>query len=213
MSQRNTSDPIRLLLVDDHAVMRTGLANMLASSPGFCVIGEADEGAAAVAFAQSHQPDVILLDLMMPGMSGLECLKQLRECCPECKVLILTSSEFQQDIKEALAAGASGYVIKTARPQELMSAIVSVSEGGQYVSAEIAKCLDSSSSYEQLTAREIEVLHLLRKGMSNADIGLALRITPRTAKAHVAAILQKTQAQDRAEAVARGFELGFLKAL
>ncbi len=206
-----STGPIRLLLVDDHAVMRIGLVNMLAAYPEYLVVGDADDGLTALHLALQLQPDVILLDLVMAGMDGIECLKQLRQRCPQSKVLILSSSERDRDMRQTLQAGAAGYVIKTARPQELISAINSVGRGEQYISADVTRCLEDSLPFDPLTSREVEVLQLLRKGMSNPDIGLILGITTRTAKAHMAAILHKLHAQHRAEAVARGFEWGLLK--
>jgi DNA-binding NarL/FixJ family response regulator len=169
--------PIRLLLVDDHAVLRAGLANVLNFDPGLRVVAEADDGEAAIKAWREHQPDVMLLDLSMPGIDGIETLQRLRREFPAAQVLMLTSSEAPEDVRHALAAGACGYVTKTVRRAELVA-----------------------------------VLSLVRQGFTNAEIGRLLGISERTAKAHVGALLRKLQAADRAEAVARGFERGLLKA-
>ncbi len=211
MSQTPSSQPLRLLLVDDHAVMRAGLANMLNARSEFVVAGEADDGESALTLHQQLQPDVTLLDVTMPGMGGIECLKRLKQQCPGGRVLMLSSSELEQDMHQALTLGAEGYITKTALPTELIASILAVGRGEVFISEEVSRRLQNYSGASQLTPRELEVLQLLRKGMSNPDIGLILQITPRTAKAHVAAILVKLEAQDRAEAVARGFERGLLR--
>lgn len=211
MTESVPSKPLRLLLVDDHAVMRAGLANMLSARREFEVVAEADNGEAALSLHQEHCPDVTLLDVTMPGMGGLECLQRLKQHSPEARVLMLTSSELEQDMYAAIEMGVDGYVKKTAMPSELVASILAVGRGEKCISEEVSRRVQSYSATSQLTPRELEVLNLLRKGMSNPDIGLILAITPRTAKAHVAAILVKLEAQDRAEAVARGFELGLLR--
>lgn len=211
MPQTNPEHPLRLLLVDDHAVMRSGLANMLNSRPEFVVVAGADDGESAIELYRQHSPDVTLLDLMMPGMSGIECLGHLIQDDADAKVLILSSTDIDQDCLDAIEAGALGFVTKTASPSELVQAILLVSVGKQAISSEISARLAACNDARSLTERELEVLQLLRKGMSNRDIGFVLEITPRTAKAHVAAIMEKLEANDRAEAVAKGFETGLLR--
>jgi DNA-binding NarL/FixJ family response regulator len=202
---------LSLLLVDDHAVVRSGLANMLSTQPGFRVLAEVGDGEAAVEAVRTLSPDVVLLDLVMPGMGGIDCLRRLKEVNRDLKVLMLTSSDIGSDVRAAISAGADGYVTKTVSSVELIDAIRAVARGSRWLSEEVKRLLDESAPATELTPREREVLQLLRKGMSNPDIGSLLGITPRTAKAHVAALLVKLQAQDRAEAVARGFERGLLR--
>jgi DNA-binding NarL/FixJ family response regulator len=202
---------LKLLLVDDHAVVRSGLANMLSAHKGLTVLAEVGDGEAALRMARELLPDVVLLDLVMPGMEGIECLKQLKALRVEVKVLMLTSSDIGVDVRAAMNAGADGYVTKTVSSAELIEAIQTVARGERFVSDEVRGLLDDHEAGIQLTLREFEVLQLLRKGMSNPDIGSILGITPRTAKAHVAALLVKLKAHDRAEAVARGFEWGLLR--
>lgn len=202
---------LSLLLVDDHAVVRSGLANMLSTQPGFRVLAEVGDGEAAVEAVRTLSPDVVLLDLVMPGMGGIDCLRRLKEVNRDLKVLMLTSSDIGSDVRAAISVGADGYVTKTVSSVELIDAIRAVARGSRWLSEEVKRLLDESEPATELTPREREVLQLLRKGMSNPDIGSLLGITPRTAKAHVAALLVKLQAQDRAEAVARGFERGLLR--
>lgn len=207
-----TITPIRLILVDDHAVLRAGLANVLNFEPELRVVAEADDGEAALVAWRQHRPDVTLLDLSMPGIDGVATLQRLRSEFPEARVLMLTSSEAPEDVRHALAAGACGYVTKTVRRAELVAAIRTVHAGGQVIAESIAAQLAAEKQSGTISRRELEVLGLVRQGFTNAEIGRLLEISEWTAKAHVAALLEKLQAADRAEAVARGFERGLLKA-
>lgn len=202
---------LKLLLVDDHAVVRSGLANMLSAQPAFEVVADVGDGEAALRMCGERSPDVVILDVMMPGMGGIECLGRLKALDDGIKVLMLTSSETGSDARAALDSGADGYVTKTSSSEELIMAVLAVSQGQRFISGEVERLLEHQDHASPLTPREIEVLQLLRKGMSNPDIGFFLGITPRTAKAHVAAIMLKLGAQDRAEAVAKGFEQRLLR--
>ena len=202
---------IRLLLVDDHPVLRAGLANVLNYQPGIKVVAEADDGATAIALWRVHRPDVMLLDLSMPGMDGIETLERLHAEFPEARVLMLTSSDAPEDIRHALKAGAGGYVTKNVRRAELVAAIRDVFAGERAIGESVARQLAADEAGGSVSRRELEVLGLVRQGFTNAEIGRLLGISERTAKAHVGALLAKLQAADRAEAVARGFERGLLK--
>jgi DNA-binding NarL/FixJ family response regulator len=204
-------EKIRLLLVDDHAVMRAGLESVLNTNPRFEVVAGASDAVAALALYAEHLPDVVLLDIHMPHVNGIECLRRLRVAYPEARVLMLTSSEAEEDIFQALEAGALGYVLKTACPEELNAAIAEAHRGERTLSVTVQTRLSERSATSLLTAREMEVLHYVRKGLSNAEIGALLNVSMHTAKAHVAALLKKLEAADRAEAVARAFERGLLK--
>ncbi len=206
------SAPIRLLLVDDHAVLRAGLANVLNCDAGLRVVAEADDGTAAIEAWREHHPDVMLLDLSMPGIDGIETLNRLRREFPAARVLMLTSSEAPEDVRHALAAGAGGYVTKSVRRAELVAAIREVHAGREVVSQSVAEQVAATQESGAISRRELEVLGLVRQGFTNAELGRLLGISERTAKAHVGALLVKLQAADRAEAVARGFERGLLKA-
>lgn len=206
-----TTTPIRLLMVDDHPMLRAGLALVLNSEPGFQVVAEADDGPTALALWRERRPDVMLLDLSMSGMDGIETLERLRAEFPDARVLMLTSSEAPENVRHALAAGAGGYVTKNVRRAELVMAIRSVYAGGQHVGETVANMIAASKETGEISRREVEVLELVRKGFTNVEIGRLLGISERTAKFHVANLLVKLQASDRAEAVARGFERGLLK--
>lgn len=204
--------PIRLLLVDDHPVMRAGLANLLAMSSDFAVVGQADDGTSALQLWETLSPDVCLLDVSMSGMDGIETLRRLKAIDPVARVLMLTSSEAAEDLHYALDAGASGYVTKTIRHDELTAAIREVHAGGRAIGRAVQRhALSGRPSTGLLSPREMEVLGFLRHGYTNAEIGRFLGISERTARAHVAAIMAALDAPDRANAVAKGFDLGLLK--
>lgn len=206
-----TPPTIRVALVDDHAVLRAGLASVLASEPGLEVVAQATDGAGAIEAWRKHQPDVMLLDISMAGMDGIATLQCLRRDFPGARVLMLTSSEVPEDVRHAFDAGACGYVTKTVGPTELITAIRQVHAGeksfGKSVLAQIAADREAGA----ISRRELEVLGLVRQGFTNAEIGRVLGISEWTAKSHVQSLLAKLQAADRAEAVARGFERGLLK--
>ena len=203
--------PIRLLLVDDHPVMRAGLANLLAMSGDFTVVGLADDGPTALRLWSSLAPDVCLLDVSMAGMDGIETLRRLREADPVARVLMLTSSEAAEDLHCALEAGAAGYVTKTVRHDELATAIRAVHGGNRVIGSAVERFAGGRPTGGLLSPRELEVLGFLRHGHTNAEIGRLLGISERTARAHVAAIMESLDAPDRAGAVAKGFDLGLLK--
>jgi DNA-binding NarL/FixJ family response regulator len=204
---------IRLLLVDDHPLMRAGLANLLQTEPDFLVVAQADDGEAAIDLYRTHKPDVCLLDVTMHGIDGIETLRRLRQLDPATCVLMLTSSEAPEDIAQSMKAGACGYVTKTVRHEELVKAIHDVHQGRRAVSADVAEHLAAPACSSSLSPREIEVLGLMREGFTNNEIGRLLGISTRTAKAHVAAVIEKIGVGDRTQAVARAFDLGLLRAV
>jgi DNA-binding NarL/FixJ family response regulator len=205
------ASPVRIMLVDDHAIMRTGLAQVLSVQPGFQVICQADDGESALILWPQQRPDVTLLDISLTGINGIETLRRLRAEHPAARVLMLTSSDAQEDARQALQAGAAGFITKTARAQELVTAIRTVHQGGSYVSTLVQQRLDEDRDAGHLSAREMEVLSLIRRGFTNGEIGKLLHITERTVRGHVEFIMRKLNASDRASAVARGFETGILK--
>jgi len=205
---------IRILIVDDHPVFRAGLANLLESEPDFLVVGKAANGQTAVRLWEHEQPHILLLDLSMPGMSGLETLQRIRVISPDAKAIVLTSSESADDASRAVQAGARGYLTKHIDQEEIVAAIRRVYAGQVFVQPGLAAlpAMVAHAGPAGVSSREIEVLVFLRKGFSNAQIGRTLGITERTVKAHVGALMKKLNAADRAEVVARGFDLGILKA-
>lgn len=206
------ANPIRLILVDDHVVLRAGLANVLSFDPGVQVVAEGSDGEAGIALWRLHQPDLMLLDLSMPGIDGIETLRRLRSEFPEARTLILTSSEAPEELRHAFAAGACGYVTKTIHPAELMAAIRTVHSGGRVIGQAVQAQMAVEQEGGVISRRELETLSLIRQGFTNAEIGRLLGISENTAKAHVKSLMSKLHAADRAEAVARGFERGLLKA-
>lgn len=202
---------IRLLLVDDHSVVRMGLSAVLSLESDLRVVGEAEDGAQAVEQFRAVQPDVVLMDLRMPGTDGVATLRTLLANNPAVRVLMLTTSELDHDIQLAMTSGAAGYLPKSVSRRELVHAIRQVhTGGGVYVPTSLQKKLEQLATRKPLSPREHEVLDCMRRGLTNVQVGLALGISEHTAKAHVRSILEKLESADRAEAVARGFELGML---
>lgn len=211
MTAPSASSPIRLLLVDDHPVLRAGLANLLELEAGLTVVAQAGSGEAAISLCRQHAADVCLLDLSMPGIGGRETLARLRTAMPDCRVIVLTSSESPADAAAVLSAGAHGYVTKTVPFVEIVAAIRQVHNGGDRICRGVTPH-PARSGPLPLSPREHSVLLLLRKGLSNPEIGRTLGITERTAKWHVKAILDKLGETDRTAAVAKAFDLGILRA-
>ena len=201
---------IRLLLVDDHAMVRMGVATLLGVEKDLLVVAEAEDGQGAVRAFREHRPDVTLLDARMPGGGGLEALAEIRAEFPEACVVILTTHDLDETVLAALDAGAAGYLVKSIKREGLIAAIRRVHGGGRCFPETLDRRLAERGLQKRLSPREVETLDLLRRGLSNKDIGKALAISENTAKAHVKAILVKLQVADRAEAVAAGFERGLL---
>jgi DNA-binding NarL/FixJ family response regulator len=201
------SPEIRVMLVDDHPVMRVGLASVLSMSHGFSVIAQAEDGLSAIDLYREHVPDIVLLDVSMERMDGIDTLRRLLGDFPAARVLMLTSSQAPEDMGMAMKAGARGYLVKTIHHEALAAAIRTVHAGG--VIDPPASVMGAADG--PLSAREVEVLGLVRQGYSNDEIGSLLGISERTARAHVSAILAKLGAADRAQAVALGFELRILR--
>lgn len=200
--------PIRVMLVDDHPVLRVGLASVLTTGHGFVVVAEAEDGAGALEHFRRTRPDVVLLDLSMERMDGIETLRRLLAEFPAARVIMLTSSKAPEDAVLALAVGAMGYVVKTVHHAVIAAAIRDV-HSGERIGSTLS--LPEAVRKGPLSHRELEVLGLIRQGFSNDEIASFLGISERTARAHVSAILESLGATDRAHAVALGFELGILR--
>lgn len=210
------TDAIRILIADDHPVVRDGLTAMLGTQPDFLVVGEAVSGADVVQKVGDLQPDVVLLDLEMPEMDGVDALKQLRIIHPDVHAIVFTAFDTDERILGALQAGARGYLLKGAPRDELFKAIRVASQGGSLLEPVVATRLlqHVSASHaipEPLTPREMEVLRLIAEGFSNKEIASRLVITIRTVKFHVSAILHKLGATNRTEAVKTAAQLKLIE--
>jgi DNA-binding NarL/FixJ family response regulator len=202
---------IRILIVDDHSMVRMGMAGLLAMEPDMEVVAEAEDLEQAVAAFAGHRPDVVLMDVRMPGGSGLEALARIRALEPAARVVILSTFDLEEPILAAHAAGACGYLLKSIRFDDLVAAIRLVHGGGHCFPPALQDHIAARAGFKPLTPREIETLDLLRRGFSNKDIGKVLDISENTAKFHVKAILAKLEVTDRAEAVAAAFQRGLLQ--
>ena len=192
---------IRILIADDHAVVRMGLTALFSAQKDFEVVGQSKNGEIAVQDAERLTPDLVVMDLMMPKIDGIEATRMIREKCPSTKVLILTSYATSDGIAKALAAGASGAVMKSAENTELVAAIRKVANGHTSVSAEIQRLMNTDPPVGGLTGRQSEVLESLTLGLTNKDIAVQLGISIRSVEEHVNNILEKIGASNRAEAV------------
>ena len=197
------SREITCLIVDDHEVVREGLRLSLSRATHIRVVGEAADGASAVALAERRLPDVVLMDVRMPGMDGLEATQKLLEAVPSANVLMFTAYSERALLTKALECGARGYILKEASHATLVRAIEKVAEGGSYVDPGLMPAfLEGRDREDLLTAREREILQLLADGMSNADAAAKLFISQETVKSHVSHILTKLEADTRTHAVA-----------
>src|SRR5687767_8695640 len=195
-------DEITCLIADDHEVVREGLRLSLSRAPQIRVVGEASDGASAIAVAERRRPNVVIMDVRMPGMDGLEATKILSERLPQTSVLIFTAYGERSLLGRGLEAGAKGYILKEAPHQTLLRAIEKVASGEGYVDPALMPALLTREREEMLTVREREILQLLADGMSNADVAGKLFISQETVKSHVRHILAKLEADTRTHAVA-----------
>jgi DNA-binding NarL/FixJ family response regulator len=212
------TNPIRILVADDHPVVRDGLVAILDTQPDFVVAGQASTGTDVIRQATLLDPDVVLLDLEMPDMDGVQALRQLRAIRPETQVIIFTAFDTDELIVGAVQAGAQGYLLKGAPRDEIFQAIRVVAAGGSLLQPVVASKLmqhiskaDEQLAAEPLTDREMQVLDLLTQGKSNKEIAAALSISERTAKFHVSSIMGKLSAGNRTEAVTIAAQRGLVK--
>jgi DNA-binding NarL/FixJ family response regulator len=213
-----TTAAIRVLLCDDHALVRSGLRRLLESEPRFEVVGEAADAEEAVAFVGHEQPDVLLLDIVMPGRTGIEAIPDLIAASPETRILVLSMQDDPSYVRQAFAAGANGYLLKEAADAELVQAIEDVAAGHRYVHPAIGARLAAAeasgfdgAAADPLSKREHEVLHLLALGHTNQEIAKQLFISVRTAETHRARIMQKLRLSTRAELVRYALATGALE--
>jgi DNA-binding NarL/FixJ family response regulator len=216
-----TAAPVRVLLVDDDDLMRAGLRAVLASDPTIEVVGEVGDGRGAAARARALRPDVVLMDVRMPDLDGISATREVLAASPDVKVIIVTTFEQDDYVFGALAAGASGFLLKRTRPEELIGAIHTVAAGDALLSPSVTRTVIDRMArrhvpevgagdrrLEQLTPREREVLELIARGLSNGEIARALVVEGSTVKTHVKRILMKLRLRDRIQAVIFAYESG-----
>ncbi len=208
MSQSAT---VRILIVDDHTIVRQGLAAMIENEPDMTVVGQAGNGQDAIDLYRRLQPDVTLMDLRMPHMSGVDATIAICAEFAHARIIVLTTYDGDEDIYRGLRAGAKGYLLKDAEPDALLNAIHIVYSGQQYIPSEVAAKLVQRMNNPELSDREREVIHLMVDGLSNHDIGMALNITESTVKFHINRILSKLGVSDRTQAVVTALKRGLAK--
>lgn len=215
------TEKIKILLVDDHTVVRLGLRSYFATTPDIEVIGEASNGAQAITLAQELMPDVVLMDLLMPGMDGIEATRQIKAKLPSTEVIVLTSYHEDENIFPAIRAGALSYLLKDIDPDELSDAIRLAARKEAVLNPRVASRLmqevrggrraDSYNPLNELTEREMEVLQEIASGKSNADIATTLFISEKTVKTHISNILSKLHLSDRTQAAVLAWQRGVVK--
>ena len=219
-SETVASDLLRVMLVDDHDLFRTGLRNLL-EEQGVHIVGEASDGAAALALVRELTPDVVVMDLNMPGMNGIDATREIARLAPLTRVVVLTISDQDDDVIDAILAGACGYLLKDSSIQDLMEGIRAASVGEALISPHIAsKVLQRIRAYgvasddavpgPELSERETEVLRLIANGKDNAEIAQELHISPKTVKNHISNILMKLQIENRIQAAVYAVRRGLV---
>jgi len=202
---------ISVLLVDDHKVVRAGLASILRLHADFHVVGEAADGESAIAVYGQLRPNVVVMDLKMPGMTGWQAMRALRLEFPECRVLVLTTLAGDEDVFQAIQAGAFGYLLKDAGEDELVAAIRNTYARRRTMPREVADILEQRLARDPLSARELDVLRLVAQGLSNREAGGALGVSENTVKMYVKGILSKLDAPDRTSAALLAVQRGLIE--
>jgi two-component system, NarL family, response regulator len=201
---------IRILVVDDHPVVRAGLTSMLATQSGMEVVGAVSSGEEAIEMLERHRLDIVMLDLRMPGVNGIDTLLTIKRKEIPVHVIVLTSYETDEDIYRAIQAGAQGYLLKNTSQKEMVDAIRAVSAGSRYIPRHIASRLAERMTRSNLTARELEILKILTKGLTNKQIGHALGISDNTVRNHINSIIAKLEVSDRTEASTTAIQRGIV---
>ena len=203
--------PIRLLVVDDHPLLRTGVAALVANHPDIVLVAEASDGREGVEQFRAHNPDITLMDLQMPSMSGIDALMAIRELQPAARVIILTTYSGDIQVLRAMKAGAQGYLVKNLLHKDLLATIRAVHAGQKMMSPEVATEVATYSAEDALTSREVDVLRFLANGCANKEIAYQLSITEDAVKSRVKNILMKLHANDRTHAVTIGLRRGIIE--
>ena len=205
-----TTEKIRILVVEDHNVVRQGLVALLNVAEGLEVVGEAANGAEAVAQYRKHKPDVTLVDLRLPRMSGVDVIQRVRMESPQARFIVLTTYDGDEDIYRALKAGAKAYLLKGMTSEELISTIHVVHEGKSHIPPAIAERLAERMSVEELTPREFDVLEQIVRGKSNKEIAVELQVSEATVKTHINRLLDKLGVTDRTQAATAAIQRGIV---
>lgn len=206
----NKTSPIRILVADDHFIVRMGLSAMVDTEPDMEIVAEASDGAEAIALFAKFNPDITLLDLRMPAVNGIEVAAAIRQKNPDARILMLSALNGDEDIHKALEAGVAGYVLKDATEENLIPAIRAVAAGERWIPQDVATRLSARGLFQELTARELQVLNKLIKGLANKQIAEALNISENTVKGFLKNILAKLHVADRTEAVAVAIQRGLI---
>ena len=209
--KESAGKPIRVLIADDHLIVRMGLVTLLENSPGITVVGEAEDGNEAVRKALKLKPDVVIMDLMMPEKDGTAATAEIKAAAPEINILLLTTFAASDTIAKALAAGASGAILKSAPKAKLLEAIRTVANGKQAIANDVKDILAEDPPAPELTARQAEILKSVTLGLTNRDIAIQLGICPTVVKEHLNAIFNKLGAANRSEAIAIALRKHLLK--
>jgi DNA-binding NarL/FixJ family response regulator len=202
--------PIKILIVDDHPIMRVGIAALISSSPEMECVAQAGSGEEAIQLHAACKPDITLMDLRLPGISGAETIRRIRQQTPDARFIVLTTYEGDEDIHQAMEAGASGYLLKGLPQEMLVSAVRRVHAGGRYLPPSMSQALAARMPDSSLSHREREVLARMAEGKSNREIAGQLGITEATVKCHVSVILARLNASDRTQAVVIALQRGLL---
>lgn len=204
------SESIRILIVDDHFVVRMGICASLNVEHDMKVVAEAGNSVEALAAYRQHRPTLVLMDVRLPGVGGIETTSAILNEFPDARILMLSTHSGQEEIYRSLQTGAAGYILKSAMREHLLSAIRMVSKGERYVDPSVASALVARLSHRSLTARELEVLRMVAKGLSNKEIAAALNIAEITVKQHVSHVLEKLDVKDRTQAATEALKRGII---